>query len=160
MIVSLRHLTGTPAALRLSNFRLIGNVYTLISRLRDFARSFGTTPVRLVIWGPEGGGTGRGGGVSVAHTPGLCGELITEYTFDFHSCGTYTIVIWMGHTYLFFLLFYSILLKNTVSNGRCHVRLNIYYDSCKLKVQHTIVQGKKGCTINSNDSNKILGIGS
>ena len=59
MIVSLCNLTGISAALLsrcLSNCRAIGKFYTRVSfgvsLLRDFARSFWKTPVRLVNRGP------------------------------------------------------------------------------------------------------------
>ena len=50
MIVSLWNLTGISAALLprcLSIFIAVGKVYTRISRLRNFTRSCGKTPVRL-----------------------------------------------------------------------------------------------------------------
>ena len=51
MIASLWNLTDISVALLpmcLSNFKAIGKVWTWISRLRDFTRSCGKTPVRLV----------------------------------------------------------------------------------------------------------------
>ena len=51
------NLTGISAALlscSLSNFRVIGEVYTRISRLRDFTSSYGKKSACLVKRGPDG----------------------------------------------------------------------------------------------------------
>ena len=56
IIVSLWNLISILAALLpmcLSNFKAIGKVWTWISRLRDFTRSCGKTPVRLVNRGSD-----------------------------------------------------------------------------------------------------------